>query len=53
MTKADYGCVRPDAGALVRAQGTLGMMRGGNFHPVTAAGAAFLRDSGNPLAAHC
>ncbi len=49
-SKEEYGCVRPDGGALVRSQGRLGMMRGDAFHPVTSAGAAFLLATDNPLA---
>lgn len=52
---AAYGCVRPDGGDVVIAQGpdgaTLGQMRRGSFHPVTPEGASFLRRSGNALAA--
>ncbi len=53
VSKEDYGCVRPDGGAVVLAGGVLGMMRAGSFHPVTQDGAAFLRESGNRLAEHC
>lgn len=48
-----YGCIRPDGGDVVKADGVLGMMRGENFHPVTFQGARFLRANGNALAAHC
>jgi hypothetical protein len=53
MPKEEYGCVRPDGGAVVTMGGTLGMMRGQHFHPVTPGGAQFLRKSGNSLAALC
>lgn len=53
VPKADYGCIKPDAGDIVKAGGVLGMMRGSTFHPVTAAGAQFLHASGNALAQHC
>ncbi len=49
----EYGCVRPDGGDIVLNNGTLGMMRGTSFHPVTAQGAAFLHETGNALARHC
>ncbi len=48
-----YGCIRSDAGPLVKQGGRLGMVRGESFHPVTESGAEFLRRSGNELAAHC
>jgi hypothetical protein len=47
-----YGCIRPDAGPLVKHDGMLGMVRGTDFHPVTEGGAVFLRQSGNDLAQH-
>lgn len=53
VSKEEYGCVRPDGGAVVKHQGVLGMMRGAQFHPVTAAGVLFLQQTNNPLAAHC
>lgn len=53
LSTTEYGCVRPDAGPLVKAGGKLGMMRGSGFHPVTESGVAFLRQSGNELASHC
>lgn len=52
-SKEAYGCIRPDGGAIVIQDRTFGMIRGEHFHPVTEAGAAFLRESGNPLAVHC
>ena len=53
LSTQEYGCIRPDAGPLVKSNGKLGMMRGESFHPVTERGTAFLRQSGNELAAHC
>ncbi len=53
LSTKEYGCIRPDAGPLVIAGGTLGMMRSNEFHPVTQEGVKFLRQSGNELAAHC
>ncbi len=53
LSTEDYGCIRPDAGPLVKSGGRLGMMRGSEFHPVTEGGIEFLRQSGNELAAHC
>jgi len=52
VSAKDYGCVRPDAGDLVVQDGALCQTRGGNVHPVSKFGMGFLRDSGNPLAAH-
>lgn len=53
LSTAEYGCVRLDAGPLVKSDGKLGMVRGDSFHPVTESGIEFLRQSGNELAAHC
>jgi hypothetical protein len=53
MSRAEYGCIRPDGGAIVLSEGRLGMMRGAIFHPVTQSGAEFLRMTDNPLARHC
>lgn len=53
LSKEDYGCIRLDGGPVVLNDGTLGMMRGENFHPVTAEGAAFLHKTSNPLSAYC
>lgn len=52
VSKEDYGCVLPNGGAIVKHEGVLGMMRGENFHPVSVAGADFLRSTNNPLAVH-
>lgn len=48
----EYGCVH--GGAVVQdTAGELGLLRERTgFHPVTESGAAFLRRTGNPLAAH-
>lgn len=53
LSKEAYGCIKPDAGALVLGDGMLGMMRGDNFHPVTQQGVEFLHTSGNELSAYC
>ena len=52
VEQAVYGCVRPDAGDVVRYGGSLGQMRAGAFHRVTDVGAAFLATTNNELAAH-
>lgn len=52
-TKQEYGCVRPDGGAVVMAEGLLGMVRGESFHPVTGEGAEFLYATGNRFSKYC
>ncbi len=48
VREKEYGCVH--GGEVVRAEGTLGLLREDGFRPVTAEGAAFLHASKNPLA---
>ena len=48
---AAYGCVK-GFGDIRLVAGQLGQMRDGALHRVTKAGAAFLRQTGNPLADH-
>lgn len=42
-----YGCVH--GGSVVHDGTTIGLLRADGFRPVTAAGAAFLKETGNPL----
>ncbi|PIT91315.1 hypothetical protein COU17_00790 [Candidatus Kaiserbacteria bacterium CG10_big_fil_rev_8_21_14_0_10_49_17] len=46
-----YGCVK-GFGDVLHNGSTLGQMRGKAFHPISPEGAAFLRESKNPLARH-
>ncbi len=48
LTPDEYGCVH--GGAIVQSRGTLGILRTDGFRPITVAGAAFLRETANPLA---